>query len=545
MSELLQRVTRHWLLAAVLVGVPLFILLLYGCESRPPIVMTSGGGGNAADQCSVLLESGIDMVRPQSLGLVGPGLSLRNSPADAAETLSQWLRRPDCRTAAPAEPLSDEARALLTRLLGSEGATRLTAERLAPFDAAFLRDALLEFSAADALSRGANNDIERALRLFDYVTRTISPEGAVSVDLPLTAYEAHLFGRGSAESRAWLFAGLLRQLRIDAVILQPAGDAEEAWWVGILLDDGIYLFDPILGLPVPAADADALPPPSFLPTPATWAQAVADPTLLVRYRREAGLEVTDLAADQLAAVRVELIGPSTAWSTAMERLELSMAEDRGVLLYDPLHDTSAGSGLVSRVVRAGGEFWSEESITLWSYPDRVRAARAELSETQRQRLQQRLRPYLGPVEFEVQGDQISIRPPTKRLWETRVVHMSGFPERAVGSYTLIRLDATSDQALPPGDQALNDASADEANYWASHAQYGAGQYAAAVTTIERYVADGGDRSDEALALRVLCLAAQGRTAEAADAVAELPETTPGLARLRWLATRWSEPAEAT
>ncbi|MDQ3333074.1 MAG: hypothetical protein M3552_20895, partial [Planctomycetota bacterium] len=449
---------------------------------------------------------------------------------------------------------SDDAKSLLARLLGSDGLKQVTSERLTSFEAAHIRDALLDFSTADTLSRGTEQDIDRFTRLFEYVTRTVSAQATGTADLPLTAYEAHLFGRGSAEDRAWLFANLVRQLRTDAVVLRPADATDsDPWWVGVLLDDGVYLFDTSLGLPVPAPEQANDASGALLPRPATWAEAVATPTLLTEYRQQAGLDPQPIDAARLQSPRVELIGPSSFWNLAMERLELSLTEDRGVLLYDPLHSTPAGPGMYERVAAAGGSFWTADAIGVWPHTEEIRVARQDLPASQQQRLQQRIRPYLGPVRINTKGPEPFPEPPSRDLWETRIEHMSGRSAAARGSYQLIRLAAAPvlanddpsaivDALLSSSDQSLNSQAADEAFYWMAQAQYAERDFATAAATAQRYIDEGGDRSDEAAGLRVLCLAAEGQTEQAAEAVAELPETIPGLRRLQWFAERWRKPA---
>lgn len=536
MPHLLRRLVEYWPLTAILIGLPLVAAILYGCESRPQVVKDQTRE-DAGDICAGLLENGIDLVRPDSLGLVAADVSLESDPQQAARILSQWLRRPDCRAASPTEPLSDDAKVLIERLLGPTGVERLTAERLRPFDAAHIRDALLDFSSADQFVEGLETDLERVNKLFDYSVRTVSPEGTGTVDLLLTGYEAHLFGRGSAEARTWLFANLLRQLRIDAVVLRPSAspdaDPNGIWWVGVPIAGNVYLYDTVNGIAVPASKDGS--------TQATWRQALETPELLTAYREEAGLEAAKISADDLATARVELIGPSAFWSKAIERLELSLTGDRGVLLYDPLHDTPAGTGLYSRILQAGEGIWDADSIGIWNYPEQVREQRDNLSQSQQQRLRQRIQPYLGPVEINTKEATPQAEPPSKQLWHARIGHMSGEPGVAIASYIQVRLAETDDPVLSPADQSLNSQAADEAFYWMIHAQYGAGEHAAAATTAESYIDDGGDRSEEAAVLRILSLAASGRTDEAATAVSELPETTPGLPRLRWLANVWSKP----
>lgn len=536
-QHLTQRLFTRWPLLAGGCGLLVVAAILYGCDERRPIVVQATSGTDETDSCATRLRSGLDQARPTSLGLVGVNAALRVGPEDAAKTFSQWLRQPDCRDSVPAEPLSAEGKALLEDLLGPEGAAAAEADRFTEFDAAHVRDALLDFPAAGGLARQAKDDLERVMRVFEYVARTVSPVGESTVELPQTAYEAHLFGRGAAEERAQLFANLLRQLRIDSVVLRPAGDGP--WWVGVLLDEGVYLFDAAIGLPVPAADA-ATAGPTFLPKPATWAEAVANPELLVAYRREAGLTAEPVTAEQLKSVRVELIGPGSFWQTAMERLELALPEDRGVLLYDPLHDTQAGPGVFRRVADSVHSAWTEEAIAIWPYPAKLEAARAELSSSQTQRLEQRIRPYLGPVE---PNPKSGVFEPRKALWETRVGHMSGRPADSVVRYQHVQLAEDDTAGLSPNDVSLNRQAADEAHYWKAHAQYDGGRYSDAAKTVRDYLERSGDRADEATALLALSLAADGKSDEAAEQAAKLPQGTLLSARLRWLASRW-KPAGA-
>ncbi|HEX6984796.1 MAG TPA: hypothetical protein VF170_05435, partial [Planctomycetaceae bacterium] len=201
MSSTLRSLVTRWPVAAAVAGLLVVAALLYGCDTRQEIVVT-GPERDAGEVCASLLQSGLDMSRPQSLGLVGVDAPLKVVPAAAAEKLTQWLRREDCRVASPAEPLSDEAKSLIARLLGPDGVGRVTSERATPFDAAHVRDALLDYSAADNVARRTEDELGRVTRLFEYVARTVTPRGEGTADVPLTAYEAHLFGRGSAEERA-------------------------------------------------------------------------------------------------------------------------------------------------------------------------------------------------------------------------------------------------------------------------------------------------------------------------------------------------------
>ena len=97
--------------------------------------------------------------------------------------------------------------------------------------------------------------------------------------VPQFPWEILLFGRGTAMERAWVFILLCRQQGIDAALLalpetasslSPAVErAQEKaaattsparlrlWCVGVLVEGKTCLFDPNLGLPIPAPTASA------------------------------------------------------------------------------------------------------------------------------------------------------------------------------------------------------------------------------------------------------------------------------------------------
>lgn len=546
MNRIFSGLLENWPITAIGLGLLTVAILFYGCESRP--IAPPPQSEDAASSCGTLLASGIDRVRPENFGVVGASVLLRGRIDEAADKLTNWLRREDCQAAVPTTPLSDEARALMTRLLGPEATAELTDEQLDAFNAADLRSALLNFETAESLSAGAENDVRRVERLFNYVVRVISPEAESSVELLLSDYEAELFGRGSAEARTWLFANLLRQLRIDAVVLRPGGtessDAETPWWIGVPIRGEVYVFDSRLGLPVPSPEAE-FTGESITPPPATWREIVESPELLTEYRVKAGLEAQPIDAQRLKTPRVELIGPSTYWAKPIERIELSLQKERGVLLYDPLQDTPAGPGLYHRIVEAGAGLWTEEAIGVWPYPGEYRRTRAPLleaetaSSSEQRRLDQRLAPLLGPVRVEIVQGAPRIQQPSKDLWLTRVGQMSGTGGGVIGRLLGIVGEAvTPHPALPPRAESLNRQAADEAFYWSGHAQYRVGAWDTAIRHIGNYIESNGDRSDEAAALRVLGLAEQGEWEAAIKAANELPETVPGRERFVYLAKWW-------
>jgi len=110
---------------------------------------------------------------------------------------------------------------------------------------------------------GSVDDLQRAETLFDWTVRNIQldpPEGSRLVHQP---WQALMYGHGTAEHRAWVFAELCRQQQLDVVMLavvtgektDEKTDAPAQWWLPALLSDGqLYLFDTQLGVPIPGAE---------------------------------------------------------------------------------------------------------------------------------------------------------------------------------------------------------------------------------------------------------------------------------------------------
>ena len=165
------------------------------------------------------------------------------------------------------------------RLLPPEEQERLVVPEFQSYDGFHIRDCLWAKRAVDFAAGKTHRDLDRAVSLFYYVVRNMH---IADVRAPLAVFDGMLLGRGTAEHRAWVFAELLRQLRIDSVILRP-GSSEPAvgsakLLVGALIGSDVFLFDPQLGLPIPSpSDTGDSPLPS---RPATLAEVRRDSTLV-------------------------------------------------------------------------------------------------------------------------------------------------------------------------------------------------------------------------------------------------------------------------
>ncbi len=158
--------------------------------------------------------------------------------------------------------------------------------------------ALEEAVVSRDLSRWARgeeaDDVTRAKHLFDWVVRNIQLEpdrternGRTAIHVMQMPWETMFFGRGTATERAWVFMLLARQQGLETAVLaleesgSSGGSRLRPWAVGLLTEGNIYVFDPILGLPLPTLEGVRLDEQGQLEIqPATLTQLAANDQLL-------------------------------------------------------------------------------------------------------------------------------------------------------------------------------------------------------------------------------------------------------------------------
>jgi len=316
MATWLARYKRaRWAVGIViLLAIPIWVLI--SSSSAPPGGPSRPGGGggvsaqwqgeflaNAIDSLESLEEFNYDLVLPELLGRLlsdeGPG-SLRELVKDDAllatwivpdmlrqivNRLNQWARAQEAPAGWEPDPLLAALPEAARELPEMQGLGEL---RFTIFDAFALREAIWLRDVANWARGEELGELARAERLFDWTTRNVQLEGNAPDRLPLVPWEVLLFGRGTAVERAWVFILLARQQGLDAAMLALADPenplkAPQPWAVGVLCEGQVYLFDPALGLPIPAPDGIALDDDGQLAVqPATLAQAAASEDLLRR-----------------------------------------------------------------------------------------------------------------------------------------------------------------------------------------------------------------------------------------------------------------------
>jgi len=505
--------------------------------------------------------------------------------------LNQWHQA--CGTPASSTPDSGKWPPALRDQLPKSVLERLEDDRFTRRDGEHLRDCVLYQAVARYAIGDADSDLQRVTRLFQHVVRNLSPGPQHPEGVPLSSYESYLLGRGTDADRAWLFAGLLRQLRIDAVLLRPQQEPaatdttatdttatdttatdtatdtaakasaeaeptgnpaekagtpkaetlpqEDRFLVAVLLNDQIYLFDPRLGVPVPSLKA-AAPKTSDALSPfavATLQEAAADPAVLEQLATEETPYF--FSHETIRKPAVAIIGESSQWARRMQELQSELTGQQSLFVYEDLADGQAGAGVWSRVLAAAAD-GDTSRLTVWSYPESQLIGSEELQPQHRQVVQQLLRVFDAPLAPEAQRDQQGNQKigfvPTRQLWGARLAHINGEFEEAIVTYTNIRLGAKL--RLPLAIQVINQRGADNANYWMGVCQLEQARYRVAAETFTKYLKANPEGAWVSAAQYhlALCLAARQDYTAAIAALEEIPADHPEHAGYALLIRKW-------
>ncbi len=391
--------------------------------------------------------------------------------------LNQWVRQSDPKTdwrldpllkTLPAELSSDQAlaefispQALTDRAFNSYE-SRLIQE------AVWLRD----------ISRWAHgdrfDDLSRVSALFDWTVRNIqldSDENAI----PHRPWQTLLFGRGTAEQRAWVFAGLCRQQGLDVVMLAPSAaagtdgksttkSASAKYWLAAVLSEGqLYLFDVRLGLPIPGPGGKGI---------ATLEQVRKDDSLLRQLDLEN--EKYPLTSTGLKNVDIDLVADPFSLSRRASQMETNLSGDnRMILAVTP-------SKLADRLKQISGV----TTVRLWGFPFQTLQGQLKIGKSAREDEALAFEPF-------------AMRP---GLWRGRVLHFQGRHQDALGE-TLNRKEKKSSEgylsrSVRPTDKTIAAATNDDerrveittkrdAAYWVGLMALDDGKYAVAATWLSR------------------------------------------------------------
>jgi hypothetical protein len=554
-----------------------------GASTTPPPATggaagTSGTGQEADSQCANIVSSIHDTFQLQKLGQT-------TSVADGVLRLNDWLQT--------CGPKADSATALpeqLQKLLSPEQLAALQSPRFIVRDGEHLRDGTMFRSLVRRASEASDAQApewQRVAAVFQHVIRVIELVEQHPQNLPLTPYEIYLLGKGTAADRAWLFAGLLRQVKIDVVLIVPStkagnsADPAGRFLVGAILDGQTYLFDPRAGVAIPAPGATENP--AMANGVATLNQAAENPEVLKQLDVDEETPYPIRAAD-LEQPGVLLISDVAFWSDRMRALQGQFSGENSIILADPLQDTAEGPGLWTRVGKAGGNRWSADSLRIWDYPESQLGPHTRLSNDQIEQLALVFSPFeafstvrVNPIDGKFMLiEQETVDDPaagkfdpgsSKRTRTTkgaqmraRLTHVGGDLAQAVQNYHEVWqrshrlaqrvMQAASQVGELPIEQVkflLHVRAIDDASFWTALCKFEQGNHRVAVDALQRYRTQHskGAWLRQCRYLMALSLAAQEDYQGAVDELEEVAADDPEYAGYQWLIQQWrsAEPDE--
>jgi hypothetical protein len=343
----------------------------------------------------------------------------------------------------------------------------------------------------------AAESLERAKSLFDWTVRNIQLEASSPRQIPQFPWETLLFGRGTASDRAWVFILLCRQAGIDAAILDPeeepgagheaqartaaaakdkgakqeslpglAPPAQRPWCVAVLVEGQAYLFDPLLGLPIPAPDGVKFDEAGQLVIqPATLAQA-ADDEKVLRQLDADKTHVYGVKARELKRVVVMLEASPSYLARRMKLLETHLAgEQKMVLSSSPSAEAVRWKALAHVA-----------EVRLWSEPFETLERRSHLDRRSVQAQLALLLPFYGI--------------PSAPLRRGRVLHLKGKfvgDDGAIHYYQLARPSNAelSASSAHPMEKFVFLRGKQDASYWSGLIAYQRANYVAAADYFAR------------------------------------------------------------
>jgi len=293
-------------------------------------------------------------------------------------------------------------------------------------EAVWLRD-VSTWARGDAV-----DDLQLAAALFDWTVRNIQLDWAPGTRGPQRPtqkpWETLLLGHGTGDERAAVFILMARQQRLDAALIavpQSGDDAQKKvrpWAVGVLIDGEIFLFDPNLGLPIPAPQGIRRDAAGGLRLrPATLREVVDDAGLLRR------LHVGDefrYPFDEVRDVAVLLEASPSFVAQRMKLLESQLTGDETLVL------TTEPSKQAERF-RACAHV---ADVDIWPMPYQIIAEESMLGPKRAQWQKAQLTPFLLGLS------RIAV------LWKARQYHFKGIFEGDETATTFYQ------QARPPDKQ---------------------------------------------------------------------------------------------
>jgi hypothetical protein len=329
--------------------------------------------------------------------------------------------------------------------------------------------------------------LDRVVNLLDWTTcnidfreKTIQISQNQTIEMPQQyPWQTLLLGYSTLWDRTWLFMELLRQQRIDSVLLsvplpeQP--DLPLFWAVGVFLDGEVYLFLPPYGMPVPGYNKPTISENGSLTFPeiATLSQVLKDDQLLRQFdfSEEQKFPIT---SKMLQETTVYLLATPESASMRMKVLESELSGEQNMVLYTDVQEQRRLFTAIPAV----------KTVKIWKYPLRTKFEQLFVG--------QRTRLFMEPLVMPNQR-----LPDPKRqdipfpLWTGRVLYFKGqhtgqenaitayqnarVPDRDIMEYRKIDPNFRNNPLLTAGIQTVTI----NASYWLGLASFEVNSIAAA------------------------------------------------------------------
>lgn len=318
------------------------------------------------------------------------------------ERLNQWMRLSQPKVKWTADPLVatiDPELAKDERLAPLVTPQALADNAIQPHEGRLLQEAVWLRDIGRWSQGDSFEDVARATSLFDWIVRNVQLDADAAVR-PYRPWETLIYGHGTAEQRAWVFALMARQLGLDVVVLEVPGDGgkPQFWLPALLADNKLYLFDTRLGLPVAGKDGKGV---------ATLADLQADPALLRKLDLDdAKYPVTD---EQLKNVTAAVVADPFDLSRRAAVIESKLSgDDRLALTVNP-------TAIAGKLKGMDGV----TAVQLWNFPFRT--------------IRDQLRvPIEVRRELAMEFEPFAWRP---TLWKARTLHFQGHEKGDIDSTT--------------------------------------------------------------------------------------------------------------
>lgn len=446
-----------------LIHVVVFAILIAGC--RPGAVSPSTPSSQAGPTSEDVLTSALNQLRPENFGI--------NSDADkAVSLLNSWRFKHAEQQGTPAtgrgaveEP---HPVAALPGWIPEGEETRLGQSKFDMGDGVHIRDSILFHTISGYLSDRGRTDEQRAQIVVEFVCRNVALWKDDEIELPLFPFNGLLVGRGSADNRAWVCSVILRQLRLDSVIVRAKSDTKESsdkWLLGVGVEGNIYLYDLHLGMPVSDGEGKSAAKLAEIPSHPEWLEQMATNG---KYR---------LSVDDLRDPAVFVMPDPQCWCQRMKTLETVLPVKDACVLYDPLIETDGNPGMLRRISEA--YHWPLDSLKLWQFPRKQTEALKTPTKEGHQELAKLMMPLSVPIPFKVNEDgKIAVGTPERKLHRCRVDQLLGQFDDAIKKY--LRIRHLEVEEFPADIERLNRLAVEDALFWTAICKFESGQFEGAV-----------------------------------------------------------------